>query len=412
MASHIDEKLLEWATPREKQIINSLNETGSQRTAASHLGLTRATVQGAVRRVRKRAAAQGYSPEHDLTHIIPEPYVAKGHSTYYDKEGKPRQQWVKTRLNEQAHLELVKAAVESFVEGVGPVKVPPAPRVGDSDVIPWLQIGDCHLGMLAHEAETGKNFDLKIAEREVCAAFSILLSDLPQVDRLVLNDLGDFTHYENFSGTTEASGNALDYDTRYPRMINAYVRIMRFLVDMALTKAKVVDVIVNQGNHSRTNDIWMRQLLLAAYPGDRVNVLPNVSPFPGYRMGNTLVMVHHGDSCRPANLPSVMVSDFRKDFGETEFHYIDTGHIHHRTVAKDYPSISVESFNTLAPGDKWHHDKGYRARQSMTMIFRSRTYGEIGRRLLPIQQVWDAVKAGHAGSGATYIPSRREPFTA
>jgi hypothetical protein len=266
--------------------------------------------------------------------------------------------------------------------------------------------------MLAHESETGKNFDLKIAEREILTAFAIALSEMPNVDRVVLNDLGDFTHTENFAGETERSRNRLDVDTRFAKMIRSYSRIMRQLVDMLLQKATVVDVIVNQGNHSRTNDIWMCELLKVAYGHTgRVNVLDNESPFIGYRMGNTFVMVHHGDLARMEKLTGVMITDFRKDFGETEFHYIDTGHVHHRMVSKEHPSVTIESFNTLSPGDKHHHDAAYRSRQSMTVVYRSREYGEVGRRVVPIQEVWDAVKRGHTGKKA-YVPSAKSVFVA
>jgi hypothetical protein len=37
--------------------------------------------------------------------------------------------------------------------------------------------------------------------------------------------------------------------------------------------------------------------------------------------------------------------------------------------------------------DKWAHDFGYRNRKSITIILRSKTYGEVGRRLLPIQEI-------------------------
>ena len=75
---------------------------------------------------------------------------------------------------------------------------------------------------------------------------------------------------------------------------------MRFIVDLALTKAANVDVIVNQGNHSRTNDMWMAVLLRAVYGHTgRVNVLNNSSPFIAYRMGKTLVMTHHSDTAKP-----------------------------------------------------------------------------------------------------------------
>lgn len=247
---------------------------------------------------------------------------------------------------------------------------------------------DAHLGLLAHAAEVGESFDLKIAEFELCGAIGILIDELPAVERLVINDLGDFTHYENFSATTEASGHALDHDTRFPKMIKVYVRVMRFIIEKALEKAKFVDVIVNQGNHSRTNDIWMAELLRAAYGHTgRVNVLNNDNVFIAYRMGNTLVMTHHSDKCRPARLANVMTTDFRKDYGETEFHYIDIGHVHHGMVMKEHPGIVIESFNHLAVTDKWAHDAGYRNRKSITVIMRSRTYGELGRRLLPVEEV-------------------------
>jgi len=171
-------------------------------------------------------------------------------------------------------------------------------------------------------------------------------------------------------------------------MLRVYSRTMRFIIDKALTKAKFVDVLINQGNHSRINDFWMRELLTVAYGHTgRVNVLDNDSVFIPYRMGNTLVMVHHSDKCPPARLVGVMTTDFRKDFGETEFHYIDIGHVHHHFVSKEHPSVVIESWNHLAASDKWAHDSGYRSRKAISCVLRSRTYGDVGRRILPIEEV-------------------------
>jgi hypothetical protein len=56
---------------------------------------------------------------------------------------------------------------------------------------------------------------------------------------------------------------------------------------------------------------------------------------------------------------------------------------------KEYPSIIIESFNHLAALDRYAHDNGWRNRKSITIILRSKTYGEVGRRLLPIQEIRD-----------------------
>jgi hypothetical protein len=56
-------------------------------------------------------------------------------------------------------------------------------------------------------------------------------------------------------------------------------------------------------------------------------------------------------------------------------------------VMKEHPGIFVESFNHLAALDKWAHDLGYRNRKSITIVLRSREFGEVGRRVLPIQEI-------------------------
>lgn len=361
-------------------------QTGkSERTAQRWLNTYARGVETTVD--EQLATLQGHAPEYGISTLIPKPLVLRGTSTMVKtEEGLP--QWIKTRVDDTLINEARHAAIQVFIDKIQPVLVAPAPLDYQNDVIPWIQIGDAHLGMLAHSAEIGENYDLAIAEQEICMAMAILIDELPMCERIVLNDLGDFTHYENFTATTEASGHALDYDSRFPKMIRAYSRVFRFLVEKCLTKCKFLDVIVNQGNHSRTNDIWMAELLRVAYGHtNRVNVLNNDSVFIGYRMGNTLVMTHHSDKCKPARLADVMTNDFRSDYGETEFHYIDIGHVHHGMVMKEHPGIFIESFNHLAALDRWAHDSGYRNRKSMTVILRSKTFGEKGRRVLTIQEI-------------------------
>lgn len=290
----------------------------------------------------------------------------------------------------------MREAISDFIEGVGPINIAPAPLDFQSDVIPWIQIGDAHIGMLAHAAETNENFDLKIAERELCGAISMLIDEMPPCERIVINDLGDATHYDNLSATTAASHHALDADGRHPKMLRVYSKVMRFIVEKVSEKAKFVDVIVNQGNHSRINDFWMAELLRVAYGHTgRVNVLNNDSVFIPYRMGKTLVMVHHSDKCPPARLIGVMTSDYRKDFGETDHHYIDIGHVHHHFVSKEHPSVIIESWNHLAANDKWAHEAGYRSRKSITVVLRSKKYGDIGRRVLPIDEIREKLGDAH-----------------
>jgi hypothetical protein len=388
--------LTQFATVRQLEYLEALEQHGTIRKAAKALGCAKGTITDGLKSLRKKAALQGYSPEHDMVHTVPDGFKVKGVSTYYNNEGKAVGQWVKSSADAERQAEMMREAISDFIEGVGPINIAPAPLDFQSDVIPWIQIGDAHIGMLAHAAETNENFDLKIAERELCGAISMLIDEMPPCERIVINDLGDATHYDNLSATTAASHHALDADGRHPKMLRVYSKVMRFIVEKVSEKAKFVDVIVNQGNHSRINDFWMAELLRVAYGHTgRVNVLNNDSVFIPYRMGKTLVMVHHSDKCPPARLIGVMTSDYRKDFGETDHHYIDIGHVHHHFVSKEHPSVIIESWNHLAANDKWAHEAGYRSRKSITVVLRSKKYGDIGRRVLPIDEIREKLGDAH-----------------
>jgi hypothetical protein len=405
MATIIDPKLREWATQRQAEYLDAINTHGGQRAAARALGVQQNAVNESINLLKKKAAKAGYSPEHDMHNVVPDGYMVKGASTLY-KDGKPVLQWVKSSVDQERMEEIMREVVVGMLEDLPSIPVKNGPDQWQSDVIPWVQIGDAHIGMLAHAAEIGENFDLKIAEREICAAIGILINELPSCERLVINDLGDFSHYQNFTATSE-SGHSFDFDTRFPKMIKVYSRVMRFIVEKALEKARHVDVIVNQGNHSRVNDIWMAELLRVAYGHTgRVHVLNNDSVFIAYRMGKTFVMTHHSDKCKPQQLAHVMATDYAKDWGESAFRYIDVGHVHHNAILKEHPGVVVESFNHLASSDKWAHDAGYRSRKSITVVLRSKTYGEIGRRLLPIQEV-----RGRLENAKQATPKEREVYT-
>lgn len=351
------------------------------------------------------AAKRGIAPDSGLDHPIPEGYQMKGYSVYTrDTNNNPI--WIKT---EAIREHWTKSIIEAIEAREPKQLIIPKPRLvgfDAEDIVPWLNIGDAHIGMLAHEAEVGQNFDLKLAKAELLQAAYDLIDMAPDCEHMVINDLGDGTHYENMKGWTERSGHQLDYDTRFPRMIDVYLDTMEAVIEKALTKASRVTVIINQGNHSETNDYWAAKHFARMYSrlgNNRVNVLDNTSAFIGVRMGKTFVLVHHGHKVKPETLRQVMSTDYAIDWGEATFRYIDGGHIHHFS-AKELGGAEWCSFNNLAAPDKHAHDGGWRSKQAMTLVLRSRTYGDLGRYKMPIEKVWDAIKKINP---AHYVPEPR-----
>lgn len=388
------------------EAVAAFAETGNKQKAADHLGISVNTLKHRL----NIAARKGNAPEAHLNHPVAEGFVLKGYS-HLTKTATGENIWLKTEAVRERWEQAVIAAIEA--SATREINIPPPNPQGfdAADIIPWLNIGDAHIGMLAHEDETGANFDIKIAKAEILQASFDLIDMAPDCERMVINDLGDGTHYENMKAMTERSGHQLDFDSRFPKMIDAYLDIMEAIIEKALTKANTVDVIINQGNHSETNDHWAARHFRRLYQRlgtNRVNVLPNEGPFIAYRMGNTLVLIHHGHKVKPETLRQIMSSDFAIDWGETKFRYIDGGHIHHFS-AKELGGAEWCSFNNLAPMDRHAHDGGWRSKQAMTLVLRSRTYGDQGRLKMPIEKVWDRIRLTDP---THYVPQPKRAFAA
>lgn len=370
---------------------------------ARELGLDPSNVASRAKRVRARKALKGDIPSMHVSTQLPD-FLKIGAISQLMRgsEPEPLLTWVKANTDAQALADMFQAYAGAYLEDIQPLPAIDAPGGElNTDIIPWFQIGDAHIGMLAHADEVGHNFDLKIAERELKVAMHELIDRAPSCERCVIQDMGDMSHYQDFTAKSE-SGHDFDYDGRYPKMIEVCARVMRSIVDKALSKFQFVDVIVNQGNHSRSNDIWMRVFLDNIYQNnERLHVLRNSSVFIPYRMGNTFVMSHHSDKCKPARLIDVMATDFADDWGEATYRYIDIGHIHHRMQVKESPGVTVESWNQLAPSDKYAHDGGWRSRACLTVVMRSKTYGEKGRITISAEEVKDIIARAIPGAEAS-----------
>lgn len=360
----------------DEELIAAIKKHGSNSKAASALGLNRRSID---RRV-KRLALKGYSPEHDMTHMCPDGYKVKGVSTYYNSEGKPTGQWVKTSADHERQLEIMREAVDALCTDIKPYKAANKPNLTNSDLMCVYPIGDAHIGMMAWSKETqGQDWDLKIAEQVQCAAMAHLVESAPAASLGVVVNLGDWFHSDNMDGVTTRSGHHLDMDGRYAKMIAVGVRVMRQCIDSALLKHDKVRVINVVGNHDDTGALWLSVALRHAYEREpRVEIDDSPAPFHYVEFGSTLIGFHHGHTCRGDRLPGVMAADQSKAWGRTEHRYWYLGHVHHQSV-KEYAGVTVESFNTLAAKDAYAAWGGYRARQNMKCIVHHRTHGEVAR---------------------------------
>jgi hypothetical protein len=233
--------------------------------------------------------------------------------------------------------------------------------------------------MLAWDKETGADWDLGIAEDNLTGTLFQMIAAAPASQVGILNQLGDFLHFDSLSPMTPTSHHILDADSRYQKVVQVAVRILRRVISAMLEKHAKVHVEMKEGNHDPAGSVWLRVMFAELYKSNpRVSI--NLSPNP-YTMlvhGTTLLGFYHGHLTKLAQLPILYAAQFPKEWGATEFRYIHTGHKHH-VEEKEHPGIKVIQHPTLAAPDAYAARGGWLSKRQATSMTYHLTKGEVAR---------------------------------
>lgn len=382
-----DEELYKYCTPRQREVLEAIERLGSARAASAELGINIGGASETYTAVKRKAAKFGYAPEHDFTRPVPEGFVAKGVSTYYNSEGKPTGQWVKASLSHQALVDAMKEAVEGFKDEIPSAVSVAAPAVSDEHLCNLYTFTDYHLGMLAWHQEGGSDWNLSIAEKTITAALIQMVNQSPNAHTAVLNIQGDFLHTDGKMPVTPASKHVLDADSRFPKIRRAAIRIIRSLMNICLQRHQEVYLIIAEGNHDEESSGWLADLFAVHYEEDpRVTVNDSVLPFYVFEWGTTMLGVHHGHKVKNENLPLLFAAQFPQAWGRTTRREIHCGHRHHRDE-KEYNGVTVVQHPTLAARDAYAARGGWIADRAAWAITYHKEYGAVGRVMVTTEML-------------------------
>jgi hypothetical protein len=376
----MDAALRSWATVRELEYIDAIEAHGSARKAAKALGVHSSAIDRCMVRLKKRAALQGHSPEHDMVHTVPDGFKVRGVSTYYDEEGKPRGQWVKSSADDARREELLREAIAVLsqeVKGLAPIVKPPEHTLADLMCV--IPVGDPHFGLYVWAQECGADFDTDIARKLSIAAADRLIASVPHCSIGILLLLGDITHANDQTNATPGHKHQLDVDSRFVRVLAITIETWRHIILRMKQKfGKVIGKLL-PGNHD-PQAVWALAYTLHAYFSNDPDVQIDLGPskYWYYLFGSVLIGSTHGDTVKPERLPSIMAADMPQEWGQAKHRYWYTGHIHSKN-AMEFPGVQWESFRTLAPADSYAHTYGYRSGRDMVAIVHHKDHGEIER---------------------------------
>lgn len=375
----LDVRMKEFGNELQCERLDAVNKYGTVQAAADALGVSKTAVSQSIEILKRNAALRGYSPDHDMTRVVPDGFKVKGVSTYYNAEGKASGQWVKSSADEQARSQIIKDAFESMAQDLPKLKPSKRPNVHVDQLCNLFVMTDCHVGMLAWHQEGGEDWDLKIAERILTGCFEQMVTSSPAASTCVVSQLGDWLHFDGMQAITPTSHHILDADGRFSKIIQVSVRILRRLIDFCLTRHDKVVVLMAEGNHDMVSSIWLRIMFKSLYENEpRVEVIDSELPYYVYQHGNTMIGFHHGHLKKNDQLPLLFASQFAKIWGATTKRYIHTGHRHH-VEEKEHNGITVVQHPTLAARDAYAARGGWIAERKVSAITYHSEHGQVAK---------------------------------
>jgi hypothetical protein len=367
----IDPRIREFATERQREIIDAVVAHGSQRKAAKALGITHGTVGRRIVDAEKRAARAGYSPAHDLIRPAPDGVKFAGTSTYYRATDETPAQWVLFRAekDQERYQKLHDAFVAATEEIPSKKSLVKPPRDPAEDLMCVIPIGDPHVGMYSWAQETGDNYDLDHAERLMYGGVDYLLACAPEAKTGVIINLGDFFHADNVDNRTARSGHSLDVDSRWGKVLQVGYGIMIRCIDRALERFETVHVFNEIGNHDDHSAVQLALYLSAWYrnePRVIIDVEAAVRRRHYIQFGKVLIGATHGNDCSPERIALAMQAEQAPRWGESLYRHWYVGHIH-KIRTHETGGLTIEYCRTLAAKDAWAASQAYNSQRDMRL---------------------------------------------
>jgi len=360
-----------------REALALLKEHGTLSAAARESGIHRATLENRVRQARI-----AFPEFADIEQRVPEGHYVKGTSTLYDADGTMRAQWVKSSIDQERAAEARRDALEALRATLPRVDPVSAPQAVMGDLCNLYTFTDYHLGCLAWHREGGQDWDLDIAERILAAAMGAMIEQSPNASMAIINVQGDFLHTDGKLPLTPTSKHVLDADTRFPKLRQAAIRLIRNMVTWALAAHQDVHLIIAEGNHDEESAGWLVDAFTVIYENEpRLTVNDSQLPFYVFEWGDVMLGVHHGHKVKNESLPLLFAAQFPQEWGRTKKREIHCGHRHHRDE-KEYNGVTVIQHPTLAARDAYAARGGWIADRAAQAVTYHKRFGQVGRVMI------------------------------
>lgn len=382
-------KIMHLGTKRQREIVEALLKYRSQRKAAGQLNITLQSLSSSLKSLKKSARAaiaeaqQGHAPGHWNSGVAPGYKMGKVtiQRAAVDKDNVVIERWWERQHPDGDLLALMRDEVDVWTQDLP--RIPTIKRKAKTiaeDLAIMVPLGDPHFGMRAWAEESGEDWNLEVATRDLCWGIHALLHQMPATGHCIIANLGDFFHVATLKGVTPRSGHVMDMAARSAEMYNAGLFAMRRCIETALERHETVEVVNAIGNHDELLAHTMSQHLAAVYENNPRVKIQTAFKWRHYtRFGNTLMGFVHGDKTKDAQLPNLMAQEVPEMWSQTKYRWFLRGHDHHESRV-DHNGVLVEQVPVIAAHDSHAVSHGWIAARNLRGYILHREHGEIGKR--------------------------------
>jgi ribosomal protein L31 len=313
------------------------------------------------------------------------------HSTVHIVDGEVKQEWqrIKPIVSDADLAQYLSQRIP-----VSKLELPDKKQCNENLMLEWL-VYDSHIGMLAHEAETGNNYDCKIAKHLQIAAGKILFQSFGPIKEAVIVLGGDNQQADNRSGKTEKSGHIVDTDSRYYKMIWAAYETAVSCIEIAAHFAERVRVIVLSGNHDYHSALHLAVQLHAHFRNhDRIIIDTSPERHRFYSWGRQVFMSTHGDVNAKRIGPYALQQAIRRGYASDKDMrlYVRMGHLHKREkrvpeLLTEDDGVVIERFPTLAAMEAYSIEGAYTSVRATAARLWHKDHGIFGGREITLGEI-------------------------
>ena len=290
----------------------------------------------------------------------------------------------KWRRFEETALGPLTAAIEEHA----PIYRPPLLNLKSTrpvfDVV--LNVPDLHYGKSGWAGEGSEGYSREQAKSLLLSRTEHILRMLAlygQPERIFTAVGSDWFHIDNDQGTT-TSGTPQDRDGSPHAILWEGSELAVAQLDMVRQVAPI-EVFYVAGNHDR---MFGWSLLHSVYAWFRnasdVTVYQNAAPRQYAISGETLLGFAHGDGPKAKDLPLLMASEARHQWGATAHRAWFTGHLHYE-LTRDTMGVVSYQLPALSGGDRWHTNNGYvGSRRALAAYIVDRREGVVATVMAPV----------------------------